>query len=143
MDADVFVEVMQNDRQSLVNQFQRSFEKIRIAEEYQSAKCIFIKPNLTYPRYKPGVTTRVLFVDCLVEALNTFPNKRKIYIGEGEGGYNSFSMTKTLELMGFFELEKKYKNVKVINLSELKTRTVPIETKFGQYEISLPDCFPS
>lgn len=62
------------------------------------------------------------FIECLVSALREINSTTTIYIGEGKGGYNSFSMDKAMEVMGFWELEEKFPNVKVINLSKMPTR---------------------
>ena len=60
---------------------------------------VFIKPNLTYPVYKKGVTTRYVFVRNIVAALKRLNKELEICIGEGEGGYNSFSMTEAMARM--------------------------------------------
>lgn len=72
-------------------------------EEFLNAKSIFTKPNPTYPYYKRGVTTSKLFIEGLVKELRQMNNSKNIYIGEGEAGYNSFSMTNALKTMGFLE----------------------------------------
>jgi len=52
--------------------------------------------NLTYPTYKAGVTTRMESVAGIVAAIREINETTKIYIGVGEGGYNSFSMTEAM-----------------------------------------------
>ena len=66
-----------------------------------SARAILIKPNLTYPTYKKGVTTRIEFIREVVGTLKDLNKNVKIYIGEGEGGYHSFSMDEAFKTMGF------------------------------------------
>jgi len=65
----------------------------------------------------------------------------EIYIGEGEGGYNSFSMTQALDVMGFIDLEKEFSQVKVVNLSDLPAREVCLDTPKGNYNVNIPDIF--
>ncbi len=108
---------------------------------FEKAKAIFIKPNLTYPVYKKGVTTRKEFVESLVAALREINSETKIYIGEGEGGYNSFSMTEAFKNMGYFELEKEFPQVRIINLSKIPSKGLEIDTPRGPYRISLPERF--
>ena len=122
MNSVVFLEKLAQDYGSLKDQFSRSFTSLSLTEDFVKAKAIFIKPNLTYPTYKEGVTTRKEFIECLVAVLRQINATTKIYIGEGEGGYNSFSMTNALEDMGFYELEKEFPQVKVINLSKIPSR---------------------
>jgi uncharacterized protein (DUF362 family) len=114
---------------------------IGLDKDFDGAKAIFIKPNLTYPKFKEGVTTRVEFVDALVCALRGINDHTKIYVGEGEGGYNSFSMTEALRTMGFFELEETYQNVQVVNLSKLPTIDLELQAHGKPYVLELPELF--
>ena len=114
---------------------------LSLDKAFSDARAIFIKPNLTYPRFKKGVTTQVEFIDCLVAALRKINSVTKIYIGEGEGGYNSFSMAEAMNIMGFSEIEKKYTNVEIVNLSLLKRVSVQIQAKNKPYFLELPELF--
>jgi len=137
----VFVEKIAQNSKDLEKQFLRSFNSLPIIDEFNKAKAIFIKPNLTYPKYKEGVTTRIEFIESLIAALRQINDTTKIYIGEGEGGYNSFSMTEALQSMGFYELEKKYRNVKVVNISQIPSKTVELKVEGKPYLINLPVLF--
>ena len=137
----VFLEKLAQTSESLENQFSRSFSALYLDENFEKAKAVFIKPNLTYPTYKKGVTTRKDFVENLVAALRKINSTTRIYIGEGEGGYNSFSMDEALERMGFLELEKEFPQVKVINLSKVPSKVIEIDTAQGPYKIALPKIF--
>jgi uncharacterized protein (DUF362 family) len=81
------------------------------------------------------------FVKCLVTSLREINRTTKIYIGEGEGGYNSFSIDQAFQKMGFFNIEREFPQVKVINLSKLPSRKVEIGTKKGPYKIVVPEIF--
>ncbi|PKP62133.1 hypothetical protein CVT91_00440 [Candidatus Atribacteria bacterium HGW-Atribacteria-1] len=137
----VFLEKIEKDSENLEKQFMRSFKSLSIADDFNKANAIFIKPNLTYPKFKKGVTTRVEYIESLVAALRRINNTAKIYIGEGEGGYNSFSMTEAMHSMGFYELEKRFQNIKVVNVSKIPTRMVELKVKGKPYPISLPELF--
>ncbi|MCL4481717.1 MAG: DUF362 domain-containing protein [Bacteroidetes bacterium] len=126
---------------NLTDQIADSFAHLGLASDFNNAKSVFIKPNLTYPKYKEGVTTRKDFVEQLVAALRRINSFTKIYIGEGEGGYNSFSMTDAMRTMGYFELEEKYPNVKIVNISKVPSRTVELRAKGKPYPIDLPTLF--
>lgn len=71
---------------NLNNQITDTFAPLGLTSDFNNAKSVFIKPNLTYPKYKEGVTTRKEFVEQLVAALRMINSTTKIYIGEGEGG---------------------------------------------------------
>jgi uncharacterized protein (DUF362 family) len=129
------------DRESLIEQFSASIKTISMDKAFAAANAVFIKPNLTYPRYKNGVTTQVEFIENLVAALRQINSTTKIYIGEGEGGYNSFSMTEAMKTMGFFEIANRYPNVEIVNLSSIKRKTVQVTANKKHYELILPDLF--
>jgi len=137
----IFAEKIEEDMYSSVNQFQRAFKELSIIDDFKKAKAIFIKPNLTYPEYKEGVTTRVEFIDNLVANLRKINNTTKIYIGDGEGGYNSFSMTEAMKTMGFYDLEKKYQNIKIINLSNIPSCKIELQVNNKPYKIDVPEIF--
>ncbi len=120
------------------HQFSKSFDSLSLVDDFKGANSIFIKPNLTYPTYKKGVTTRKEFVESLVAALRRINSTTKIYIGEGEGGYNSFSMTDAMRVMGFYDIAKKYPNVWIVNISKLPSRTIELKAKGKPYLIDLP-----
>jgi len=137
----VVIENCASDRESMQKQFRSSIETINLDVEFNKAKAIFIKPNLTYPKFKKGVTTRVEFVEGLVSALRQINSSTKIYIGEGEGGYNSFSMTDAMRTMGFFDLARNYPNVEIVNLSEIKKVNIQIIANTKPYYLDLPEIF--
>jgi uncharacterized protein (DUF362 family) len=137
----VFVTPLNDSQEELIRLFSRAFDAVELSHDFNDARAVFIKPNLTYPSYKEGVTTRVAFVDALVAALRKLNDTTIIYIGEGEGGYNSFSMTDAMRTMGYFELEKKYPNVKIINISTVPSKTVELRANGKPYPIDLPAIF--
>jgi uncharacterized protein (DUF362 family) len=141
MPATVVVEKLRQTNEQLVAQIYDTFNPISLLEEFDRATAVFIKPNLTYPVYKKGVTTRKEFVECLVAALRQINTRTQILIGEGEGGYNSFSMSEAMQKMGYNDLEKAYPKVNTINLSKLPTKEVKINTLKGRYSIRLPKIF--
>ena len=137
----VIIDSLNHIEEGFQSQIYKASKQIGLEQDVRSAKSIFIKPNLTYPVYKKGVTTRVEFVRDLVSTINQINPNIRIYIGEGEGGYNSFSMTEAFKNMGYFELEKEFPQVKIINLSEIASKEIEIDTPRGTYEVSLPEIF--
>ena len=137
----VFLGKLEKDFSLFKSQVLRASNELSLTEDFRNARAIFIKPNLTYPTYKVGVTTRKEFVEGIVAALREINETTIIYIGEGEGGYNSFSMTSAMRSMGFYDLEQAYPNVKVVNLSELPSREVVLRAKGRAYPLRLPEIF--
>ena len=138
MSSVVYIDRLTQTPEALKHQFSKSFESLSLVDDFKRSNAIFIKPNLTYPTYKKGVTTRKDFVEILVVALRRINSTTKIYIGEGEGGYNSFSMTDAMRAMGFYDIVKKYSNVEIVNISKLPSRTVELKAKGKPYRIDLP-----
>ena len=117
MNTTVLIDALR-DGPELTEQFQRSLAALGLDRDFLAARAIFIKPNLTYPLFKPGVTTRVEYITALIEALRTLNDSTWIYVGEGESGSRSFAMTEALERMGFRNIERKFPRVRVVNLSD-------------------------
>lgn len=141
MPSSVVVEKLEPGFNNLVLQFLNSFKQIGLGKVFNNAHAILIKPNLTYPYYKEGVTTRVEFIRALVRALRSLNDKTIIYIGEGEGGYNSFSMSQAFIQMGFDKIEQDFNRVKLLNLSHMPITQIYLETLKGQHKIELPEVF--
>lgn len=137
----VIIGPLENSGKDLCTQIGTASAKLGLEGDAKSARAVFIKPNLTYPVFKKGVTTRVEFVWAVVSALTKMNPDLKIYVGEGEGGYNSFSMSDAFRDMGFLEIEKEFAQVKIINLSKIPSREVEIDTPRGPYKIALPEMF--
>jgi uncharacterized protein (DUF362 family) len=87
------------------------------------------------------VTTRKEYIKSFVDALRQVNSITKIYLGEGEGGYNTFPMTKAMQVMGFYDIEKKYPNVRVVNISNLPSITVELQARGKPYPVDLPSLF--
>jgi uncharacterized protein (DUF362 family) len=137
----VLVEKCALNEEMMIDQFASAIKSISLDDDFAEARAVFIKPNLTYPVYKAGVTTRMEFVRCLVAALRQINSTTKIYIGEGEGGYNSFSMTEAMQNMGFYEIARRFPNVEIVNLSATQRVKVQIVAKNKPYELELPELF--
>ncbi len=141
MPVDVIIQELASDSGQLVEQFVKSFRLLALKDDFAKSKAVLIKPNLTYPAYKKGVTTRIGFVEGLVAALREINSSTKIYVGEGEGGYNSFSMSDGMRAMGYYDLESKYPNIKVVNLSKLPRQKVELKAGNQPYHVDLPVLF--
>jgi uncharacterized protein (DUF362 family) len=141
MNPIIFTDRLASNAQDLHNQMYQAAEATGLIHRVKNADGILIKPNLTFPYYKKGVTTRVEFVSALVDLLVDSNNKVNIYIAEGEGGYNSFSMTHAMQTMGFGNICEKYAQVRLVNLSQLPSKQIVLKTLRGEYHLGLPSIF--
>lgn len=137
MKLSVVFEALREDS-GLPEQFQGTFGPLGLDREFRAARAIFIKPNLTYPSFRAGVTTSLEFVAALVAALRTLNDSTWIYVGEGESGSQSFSMTEALKGMGFCELERKFPRVRAVNLSDGRRLRFSGNESVGGGDIELP-----
>lgn len=137
----IIIDELQATNTPIMSVLNNAFVRLGLDKDLNESKAVFIKPNLTYPFYREGVTTQKDFVKHLVAGFRKINTTTKIYIGEGEGGYNSFSMTEALCSMGFFEIAELYPNVAIINLSECKTCQVELKARGRPYIVELPSLF--
>jgi len=97
---------------------------------------VFIKPNLTYPTFRPGVMTSPEAVEAAILALREYT--ANIYIGDSDsGGYNRFSMDQVYNETGLRGFADKYQ-VEVINLSKLERRTIHFYYEGKEFSLGLP-----
>jgi len=137
----VYVEQLHVAADRLTRQFDEAADSIGLVKHAQDVRVVFIKPNLTFPSYKKGVTTRVEFVEEVTRLLLRINPRLKIFIGEGEGGYNSFSMSAAMQTMGFMSIAERHSNVEIVNLSHIPRRAIELSTPKGPYVVDLPEIF--
>jgi uncharacterized protein (DUF362 family) len=96
---------------------------------------VFIKPNLTWPKHIPGVTTTPQAIEAAVAALAG--RTRRITIGESDGGYHSFRAEEAFQGHGVYDIAKKY-NVRVVNLSREAVREISDTVGGRMVKVVLP-----
>jgi uncharacterized protein (DUF362 family) len=97
---------------------------------------VFLKPNFTYPFPKEGVTTSRELIEALVGLLRD-AGVQRICLGEGEGGYNAFSMDETFTAFRLEDLTERY-GLEVVNLNRWPSTIVPVEGRRGRWDVPLP-----
>ena len=94
---------------------EEGLEQVGFFQIIEPGSRVFLKPNLTFPSYRPGVMTSP---ECL-EAVTQLLVKRgySVLIGEADsGGYNRFSMDEVFQKMGIRELAERT-GAKIVNMS--------------------------
>ena len=115
---------------------QKGLEFTGISNQISSSTRLFIKPNLTFPTYKPGVMTSPAAIEGAIQVLRELTPH--IYIGDSDsGGYNRFSMDEVYNATGIADYAKKF-GVKVINLSHEAKRPIIFQYKNRTFELLLP-----
>ncbi len=95
---------------------------------------VFIKPNLTYPFYKTGVTTSPDFMEALVQVL--LDTTRHITFVESDGGSNAWTADQAMAGHGIAELCQRY-GIRMMNLTERPRRAVVQEINGRRITIEL------
>lgn len=97
---------------------------------------VFLKPNFTYPFPKDGVTTSRAVIAAVVEVLVDL-GVRRVCLGEGEGGYNAFSMDETFVAFELDELTSRY-GLEVVNVNRWPSTTIAVEGRRGRWDVPVP-----
>ncbi|HPH95731.1 MAG TPA: DUF362 domain-containing protein [Anaerolineaceae bacterium] len=97
---------------------------------------IFIKPNLTYPTFRPGVMTCPEAIEAAIIAIKDYTPH--IMIGDADsGGYNRFSMDEVYQATGLVDFAQKY-GVQVVNLSSGSRRAINFNYSGKSFSLDLP-----
>jgi len=102
-------------------------------DKLEKAKKILIKPNLTALR-PAFANTNIEAIEAVIEFIQTHFKNKEIFIGESSATafYNNLPTTKVFMDSGYYELEKKYSNVKLIDFDkDEEVIKVPIDSVVG------------
>src|SRR2546422_3448545 len=111
-------------------------ERARVGSTLGAGDRVFLKPNLTYPRFSAGVTTRTEFVEAVASYF--LDRGCRVTVGEGPGGYNGFSMKAAFEAHGLSAACGRL-GIPVVELSDWETEHLGVQTKRGAaIEVPVP-----
>jgi uncharacterized protein (DUF362 family) len=96
---------------------------------------IFIKPNLTYPFYKSGVTTSPAMIEALVSVLSN--RCSNIMIGESDGGSHAWKAEEAFEGHDLFNIAMKY-NVRLVNLCKIPSEYAETKVAGKRVKVHMP-----
>ena len=113
---------------------QKGLEWIQLRSKLQWGDTVFVKPNFTFPTFRPGVMTNPACVEAVVRALKDYTNH--IIVGEADsGGYNPFSIDEVFVRTGMRNLAEKY-GIRLLNMSHLPYRC--IEFPYNRRRLKVP-----
>ncbi len=97
---------------------------------------VVLKPNLTFPVFRPGVMTNIGCIEDLIVVLKD--HTRDIVVAEGDGGgYNKFKIDEVFRRTGLTEIARRY-GVRLVNLSRQPARSVRLACGKKEMTVSLP-----
>lgn len=94
-----------------------------------------IKPNLTYPYHRPGVTTSPEVIRAAVDILREV--SPHIAIVETDGGYGAWSAEEAFGGHGLYEISKEF-DAEVVNLSLEAREFVEFQCRGRSHQLPLP-----
>ncbi|MFH1213459.1 MAG: DUF362 domain-containing protein [Candidatus Neomarinimicrobiota bacterium] len=122
------------DSDNLRNKIRDCLEWINWRDKIYPDSRIYIKPNLTFPEYREGVTTSPEFITALLDVLKE--RTAHLAVFESDGGNNSYPAEKAFRTHHLYEICSA-RNVRLLNLSRLETVPVPVITPHGTKIIPL------
>ena len=106
-----------------------------IARGIRTSDGVFVKPNLTFPVYREGVTTSPALIELILRALSDYG--KKVYVGESDGGYGAYRIEDAFANFGLAEMCRRT-GAKLVNLSEVETVDVALRSGRGEVVLALP-----
>jgi uncharacterized protein (DUF362 family) len=96
---------------------------------------VAVKPNLTFPRHRPGVTTTPEVLRRVVTALVERSNQ--VFVVESDGGYGAWGCEQALRGHGVHEMCAAL-GATVVNLSAVPRTTLGVRRKGGLLDVPFP-----
>src|ERR1019366_408124 len=108
--AKIFLDSLKNGYEEPIRE---GLKFIGVDGALKSSDRVAIKPNLTFPVFKPGVMTNPAAVEALIRVLKDYTGNITICESDS-GGYNAFSMDEVFKSTGLAQIAKRY-GVHVVN----------------------------
>jgi len=122
-------------KDNLKNILLKGLKEIQYEKIIRSTDRVLIKPNLTWPHYKKGVTTSPRLLDILTQVLR--PKCLKLFIGESDGANHSWTAEEAFQGHNLYEIAEK-NNIELVNLTSRQTtvKSLNINNESIKIEIS-------
>ena len=117
------------DQNNLKDKIREALEWINWKDSIYPDTNLWIKPNLTFPEFRPGVTTNPQLLAALLDVLKERTNHLTVF--EADGGNNSYAMERAFKSHGLYEICGD-RNVRLVNISREPSELVDIPTKEGE-----------
>jgi uncharacterized protein (DUF362 family) len=134
MEHHIYIDTI--DSKDYLSVIRAGLEFIEFGKSVTPASKVFIKPNLTYPEYRPGVMTHPDAVEAAILAIRDYTPH--IYLGDSDsGGYNRFSMDEVYDATGIRAIAQKH-DAEVVNLSRVPRTSIQFSYHGKQFSLDLP-----
>ena len=122
------------DERNLKDKIRDCLEWVNWKDSIYPDSRLYLKPNLTFPEFRPGVTTSPHFLAAVLSVLKE--RTTHITVFESDGGNNSYPAEKAFETHNLYDICDSM-NVRLINLSREERTYVEIPTPHGKHVIPL------
>ncbi len=120
---------------SLKDQILSALEWINWEDIIKKNSRVFIKPNFTFPFYKPGVTTSPELIDALLAVLSK--KTKNITVGETDGAGLAWTAEEAFKGHDLPKICKKY-DTELVNLSKTERKLINFKLKKTTVALELP-----
>lgn len=127
--------VLIEDAHHLREAMQRALTALGMDKEIRPGDRVFLKPNLTYPSHRPGVTTSPHFMRAVLECFADL--NARVTVGEGDGGYGAFPADVAFDGHGLREICAAT-GANLVNLSATPGREEELVVRGQPYRLNLP-----
>lgn len=114
---------------------EQALDQCGLLARIQSSTRVVLKPNLTYPFYKRGVTTSLAFIRASVLALRKRTNH--IAIVECDGGYGAWKVEAAFEGHGLYKLGREL-GVEIASLHEGEREPLIFHARGTRHQLQMP-----
>jgi uncharacterized protein (DUF362 family) len=132
----VYLDHVSADGTNYLEAIQQGLAYIGFGSDLPRRPRVFIKPNLTFPTFRPGVMTSPEVIAAAITALADY--SADVWVGDSDsGGYNPFRMEDVYRSTGIWDLASRF-GAHVVNLSRLERKSVDIEVNKRRIVVDLP-----
>ena len=115
---------------------EEGFAWVGVRENIRCSDAVSIKPNLTFPHFRPGVMTNPNALEALIAYLKNYTDRITICESDS-GGYNRFSMDEVFKATGIADMARRY-GVRIVNLSYEPSREIQVKAGIRNLSVQLP-----
>jgi len=119
----------------LRNAIQMALEQTGLLTGVISSTRVALKPNFTYPYYKPGVTTSPQVTRETVRILREHTSH--VAIVETDGGYGAWRASEAFAGHGLYQLRDEF-GIEIVNLNDEPREMIAFRSGHDEYHLPLP-----
>jgi uncharacterized protein (DUF362 family) len=114
----------------------RGFQFVCNGTSISRSDHVCVKPNLTFPIFRPGVMTTPEAIETLIVYLKNYTDNITLCESDS-GGYNRFSMYEVFEKTGIAKFASRY-GIRIVNMSFSPSRPIHFQYQFKKFSVPIP-----